>query len=61
MVAAPVFIMFDPDEIIRSLTFDRCLVCGWVGLSDDVGEDNKCPQCGSDDMDDIDAEIYEED
>lgn len=52
--------MIDPDEIIKGLTFDRCLICGWVGLSDEV-QDNKCPECGSDDMDDIDAEIYEDD
>jgi rubrerythrin len=52
--------MLDPDEIIKNLTFDICLVCGWVGLSDEV-TDNKCPVCGSEDMDDVDADPYEDD
>ena len=51
--------MFNPDEIIKNLTFDICYCCGWVGLSDEV-TDNKCPQCGSEDMDDVDADPYEE-
>ena len=47
-------------RLIRTTTFDKCLVCGWVGLSDEV-QDNKCPVCGSDDMDDIDADPYKDD
>lgn len=42
------------------ITFDRCFICGWVGLSEDVQTDNRCPRCGSLDMDDIDAKNYEE-
>ena len=42
-------------------TFDCCNVCGWVGLSDDVINDLYCPVCGSYDMDDIDAELYDDD
>lgn len=53
--------MIDPDEILTNVTFDLCLVCGWVGLSDDIVDDKYCPVCGSDDMDDIDANIYEDD
>ena len=45
----------------KFLTFDKCLICGWRGLSEDVKDDNKCPVCGSLDMDDIDADPYEED
>ena len=52
--------MIELDDILKSITFDICICCGWVGLSEDV-QDNKCPQCGSEDMDDIDADPYEDD
>jgi predicted Zn-ribbon and HTH transcriptional regulator len=40
------------------ITFDKCNCCGWKGLSEDV-RGNQCPRCGSEDTDDIDAEMYE--
>jgi len=40
------------------ITFDKCNICGWNGLSEDV-KDNQCPRCGSYDMDDIDGNEYE--
>jgi predicted Zn-ribbon and HTH transcriptional regulator len=45
----------------KFITFDKCFICGWKGLSEDVKDDNKCPRCGSKDMDDIDANPYEDD
>ena len=41
------------------ISFDKCYICDWVGLSEDV-KDNKCPVCGSEDMDDIDGSQYDD-
>ena len=38
--------------------YDKCYICGWTGLSEDV-KDNRCPVCDSEDMDDIDGNQYE--
>lgn len=41
----------------NTITFDKCYICGWIGLSEDV-KNNQCPRCGSEDMDDIDGDQY---
>ena len=41
------------------IKYDKCYICGWQGLAQDV-MDNKCPQCDSEDMDDIDGNQYDE-
>ena len=42
----------------QHITFDKCMCCGWNGLSEDV-RDNQCPVCGSEDTDDYDHDPYE--
>ena len=39
------------------ITFDKCNVCGWM---DESIEGNSCPVCGSQDVDDIDGNNYED-
>ena len=42
------------------MTKDKCFICGWEGDSELV-LDNKCPECNSTDMDDVNADPYETD
>lgn len=43
---------------------DKCLICLWSGPSEEVIDGGNghwfCPQCGSEDTDDITANPYEE-
>ena len=52
-------------DIPKYETLDKCNICGWEGPSEDVPqrEDGKyvCPICGSEDMDDIKSNPYEDD
>jgi predicted Zn-ribbon and HTH transcriptional regulator len=41
---------------------DRCQICGYEALSSEfVENDNKCPVCGSEDVDDANTNPYEDD
>lgn len=45
-------------------TFDKCNICGWSGPSDytaTIYGTWECPTCGSEDLEDINENPYEED
>jgi DNA-directed RNA polymerase subunit RPC12/RpoP len=44
------------------VTYDKCNICGWEGESDLTETTNgyECPDCGSEDLDDISADPYED-
>lgn len=49
-------------------TKDKCNLCGWIGPSDEVIEKKlfgeltfHCPQCDSEDLDDISFDPYDDD
>ena len=53
-------------QIIEVNTWDKCGICGWEGPSQEVVFDSTdgawhCPRCGSTDVDDINADPYEDD
>lgn len=49
----------------KTKTVDKCNICNWTGFSDDVPRDQNgkwiCPVCGSEDMDDVNSNPYEDD
>ncbi len=53
-------------QILEQNTVDKCNICGWTGPSTEVvfevyDGNWHCPQCGSTDVDDINADPYEDD
>ena len=53
-------------QVIEQDTKDKCNICGWIGLSSLVvfkPSDGQwhCPQCDSTDVDDVNADPYEDD
>lgn len=44
----------------KKVTYDKCQICGFTGKSN-LFIDNKCPICGSEDVDDADFDPYNDD
>jgi predicted Zn-ribbon and HTH transcriptional regulator len=46
----------------KRITYDKCNICGYVGKSEEFGddEDAKCPKCGHKDIDDAYSDPYDD-